>query len=77
MRALAGAMLSRKQSAEYLGVSLSTFEKCLAKGLLKPRKIGRRAVFFKEDLDEFLRTFLREDDTDEEIVRKKMKEALG
>lgn len=46
--------LSRVQSAEYLGISPTTFDNLVHKGeIAKPRRIGARVVWDKLKLDAF------------------------
>jgi excisionase family DNA binding protein len=45
---------SRLESAEYLGVSVVTIDRALASGKLSCFRIGRRVIFDKKHLDEYL-----------------------
>lgn len=49
-------LLSRKEAAEYLGVTSETLDNwaCTKRYNLKFYKIGRLAKYKKEDLDEFI-----------------------
>jgi excisionase family DNA binding protein len=44
----------RKQAAKYLGVSVITLDRALADKKLSCFRIGRRVLFSKEHLDNFL-----------------------
>jgi excisionase family DNA binding protein len=48
--------LSKQEAAEYLGVSLRTLERYIKKNLIAVKYVksetGRRAIFFKSELDE-------------------------
>ena len=48
--------LSKQEAAEYLGVSLRTLERYIKKSLIAVKYVksdtGRKAVFFKSELDE-------------------------
>lgn len=46
--------LNLKQAAKYTGLSARTLQIKKAEGLLKYIQVGRRVLFRKEDLDEFL-----------------------
>jgi len=67
------AHLSREQAAAYLNISLSQLEKFQQQGLLKPKKLGRRTMFVKENLDDFAQNCLQE--SDKSFVQKKIREA--
>jgi excisionase family DNA binding protein len=47
--------LSRRDTADALGVSLRTVDYLLAQGALRGRRIGRRVVIPKAEINEFLR----------------------
>jgi excisionase family DNA binding protein len=53
--------LSREEAAEYLGVSLRTLERSLARGRVHSTTIGRRRLLHRDDLDAFARAAARED----------------
>ncbi len=44
----------RKSAAEYCGVSVITIDRALSKNKISHFRIGRRVVFDKRHLDEFL-----------------------
>ena len=67
------AHLSREQAATYLNISLSQLEKFQHEGYLKPRKLGRRTMFVKEDMDSFAQNYLRE--SEGSFVQRKIREA--
>lgn len=46
---------SRSESAEYLGVSVVTLDRTVANGEISYFRIGRRVIFDKKHLDEYLR----------------------
>lgn len=46
----------RNDGAQYIGVSLATFDRALANGEIRHFRIGRRLVFTQEHLDEYLRS---------------------
>ena len=48
-------------------------EKFQQQGLLKPKKLGRRTMFVKENLDDFAQNCLQE--SDKSFVQKKIREA--
>ena len=52
------SLLSRKEAAEYLGVSEQTLAiwKCTQRYALPVVKVGRLAKYRKTDLDEFIRS---------------------
>lgn len=45
-------VFTRKEAAEYIGISLSTFAKIQNK--IKQIRIGKSVRFFKKDINEFL-----------------------
>jgi len=47
-------LLTRREAATYLRLGISTIDKMLAQKKLKPTRIGRRVLFLKEDLDQFI-----------------------
>jgi excisionase family DNA binding protein len=48
-------LFSEKDSALALGISKRSVQKLIAAGLLKPRRIGRRVLIHRRDLEEFAR----------------------
>jgi excisionase family DNA binding protein len=46
-------LMNRKQSAQYLGVSLRTLDSLQAAKLLPAKRIGRRVLFNQQDLEKF------------------------
>jgi len=47
-------LLSKKETAKYLSLGISTIDKFLAMKKLKPVRLGRRVLFLQEDLDKFI-----------------------
>jgi len=47
-------LLTRKETARYLRLGISTVDKMLAQKTIKPVRLGRRVLFRKEDLDRFI-----------------------
>jgi len=47
-------LLTRKETARYLRLGISTVDKMLAQKTIKPVRLGRRVLFRKEDLDAFI-----------------------
>jgi len=47
-------LLTRKETAKYLRLGISTIDKLLATKTIKPVRLGRRVLFRKEDLDRFI-----------------------
>ena len=47
-------LLSRKQAAEYLGISVVTFDKIVRRGELPKVLIGRRPKYLPEDLEAYI-----------------------
>ena len=47
-------LLSKKETAKYLSLGVSTVDKLLAMKKLKPVRLGRRVLFLQEDLDKFI-----------------------
>jgi excisionase family DNA binding protein len=47
---------TRLEAARYCGVSVITIDRALAKRIIRHFRIGRRVVFAKEHLDEYLRS---------------------
>jgi excisionase family DNA binding protein len=48
-------LYSRKEAATYIGVSLSTLDVILSRGLVRARRIGRRVLIHQAELDRFVR----------------------
>ena len=46
---------SRKEAAEFLGISLATLDRVTKRGLLHPSRATRRPIYFIEELKRFLR----------------------
>jgi excisionase family DNA binding protein len=46
--------LNRSAAAEYCGVSIITIDRALARKAIRHFRIGRRVIFSKAQLDEFL-----------------------
>ncbi|HEX4381203.1 MAG TPA: excisionase family DNA-binding protein [Candidatus Acidoferrum sp.] len=49
------ALLSRKEAAEYVSLSLSTLDVAIARGMLRVRRMGSRVLIPREELDRFVR----------------------
>jgi excisionase family DNA binding protein len=49
------ALYSRREAAHYVGVSLSTIDVIVSRGLLRVRRIGRRVLIPQAELDRFVR----------------------
>ncbi|MBM3446101.1 MAG: helix-turn-helix domain-containing protein [Bacteroidetes bacterium] len=45
---------SKQELSKELGISIRTIDNWLASGLISYTKIGRRVIFSKDDVDEFL-----------------------
>ena len=52
-------LLSRKETAALLRVSLLTLHNWEAKGILRPRRISRRVLYLKSDVHAALKTIKR------------------
>ena len=48
------ALNTRKESANYLRISQPCFDQYVRLGFITPVRIGRRVLFRKESLDEFI-----------------------
>ncbi|MFO0450571.1 MAG: helix-turn-helix domain-containing protein [Pseudomonadota bacterium] len=48
------SFFSKAELSEQLGVSIRTIDNWIASGLISFSKIGRRIIFSKKDLDEFI-----------------------
>ncbi len=48
-------LLSKRETAQRLSVSLRTVDNLLARGELKARRIGRRVLIHEDDLERFAR----------------------
>lgn len=46
-------LLSRKDSAQLLGISLRSVDYAIARGLIRPRRIGRRVMLPRTELLRF------------------------
>ncbi|WP_171595842.1 helix-turn-helix domain-containing protein [Marinifilum caeruleilacunae] len=62
-------ILVLKEAAEYIQMPVPTFREYLARNEIKGAKIGKSWRFFPEDLDEFVKKYLRKtnDEIDKEI----------
>lgn len=49
------ALFSRKDAATYVGLSVSTLDLAIARGMLRARRIGRRVLVPRVELDRFVR----------------------
>lgn len=47
------ALLSRKEAAEYISLSLSTIDVAVSRGMIRVRRMGRRVLIPREELDRF------------------------
>lgn len=54
MEAINGRRFNRKEAAEYLGVSVITVDRAIANKKISCFRIGRRVIFDRSQLDEFL-----------------------
>lgn len=45
---------SKQELSSELGISIRTIDNWLASGMISYSKIGRRVIFSKEDIDEFI-----------------------
>lgn len=45
--------LNQKQAAQYIGIAINTF-KLHVRPFLKKRKLGRKVLFSKDDIDSFM-----------------------
>ena len=62
---LSGEYLTRRESAEYLRISLRTFHDLVSKGLLRKYRVSRgRIVFRRSDLDAYVESNKVEDEED-------------
>lgn len=48
-------LFSRKEAAVYIGVSLSTLDMIVARRLMRFRRIGKRVLIHRSELDRFAR----------------------
>jgi hypothetical protein len=46
-------LLSRKDGAQFLGISLRSIDYAIARGLIRPRRIGRRVMLPRTELLRF------------------------
>jgi excisionase family DNA binding protein len=47
-------MYSRLEAADFLRISLRTFDKLLASGQIAPRRIGRRVLIPRDELERLM-----------------------
>ena len=48
-------LISKRESAQLLGLCVRTMEELVRRGELVPRRIGRRVLFRREELERFAR----------------------
>lgn len=48
-------MHSREEAADILRISLRTFDKLLSSGAIQPRRIGRRVLIPRDEIERILR----------------------
>lgn len=48
-------MYSRREAAKYIGVSLSTIDVIVSRGMIRVRRLGRRVLIHQTELDRFVR----------------------
>src|SRR5438093_8823853 len=48
--------LNKKDAAPFLGISLKALDHLVSRGRIPYRKLGRRAIFVREELEEFMNT---------------------